>query len=145
MIAELIPFFPHKNNTSCSCCQINLQTNVIIDFSSVPVEHNINGISSLPEVNYRYTDVNSDQASNYSIALDRIKNNFDQDCIEDKSQSSAKNDEIIDFPIGRFMRFLKYIKLNNLLASITDPRYLKKTTHKVEIVLQWVLAVFFSV
>lgn len=51
--------------------------------------------------------------------------------------------EIEDFPLARFMRFLKHIKLKKLLSYITDPRSRIKTIHKVEVIFQWVLSVFF--
>jgi len=50
---------------------------------------------------------------------------------------------LVDFPLGKFMRFLKHIKLKKMLSSVTDPRDLKKTTHHIEIILMWVLSVFF--
>lgn len=39
------------------------------------------------------------------------------------------------------MRFLRHLKLTNLLKQITDPRDPKKTDHKIQIILQWVLSV----
>jgi len=60
----------------------------------------------------------------------------------DSEQTSKKN-VIEDFPLGRFMRFLKHIKIKKLLKEITDPRDPKKTEHDIYIILQWVLTVYF--
>ncbi len=54
-----------------------------------------------------------------------------------------KSTVIEDFPLGRFMRFLKHIKLKKLLKQITDPRDSEKTEYSIEIILMWVLSVFF--
>jgi len=56
----------------------------------------------------------------------------------DKVENTIEN-----YPLAKFMRFLKHIKLKKLLAQIADPRNPKKVDHKVEIILQWVLSVFF--
>ncbi len=50
---------------------------------------------------------------------------------------------IENFPLGKFMRFLRHIKLKKLLMQIKDPRNPKKVIHSIEIVLMWVLSVFF--
>ena len=48
-----------------------------------------------------------------------------------------------DFPIGRFMRFLKRLGIKKLLARIKDQRDPEKTKYKIELILQWALSVFF--
>lgn len=60
-----------------------------------------------------------------------------------ESNSSSKNNEIEDFPLAKFMGFLKRIKLKKMLAKVKDPRDPKKTVHQIEIILSWVLSVFF--
>ena len=59
------------------------------------------------------------------------------------SKSTDLEKNIEDFPLGRFMRFLKHLKLKKLLNKITDPRDPKKTEHSIEVILMWVLSVFF--
>ena len=59
------------------------------------------------------------------------------------SHSANLENNIEDFPLGRFMRFLKHLKLKRLLTQIKDPRDQKKTEHSIEIILFWVLSVFF--
>jgi len=41
------------------------------------------------------------------------------------------------------MRFLKHLKLKKLLSKISDSRDSKKIEYTVEIILMWVLSVFF--
>jgi hypothetical protein len=64
-----------------------------------------------------------------------------------KSGSSRPSPKAIrehdDIPVGQFMRFLKHIKLKNLLSQITDERDLKKVTYTNDVILQWALSVFF--
>lgn len=56
----------------------------------------------------------------------------------------SKGESVIEnFPLATFMRFLKHIKLKKLLSQIEDPRNPNNVIHKVEIILQWVLSVFF--
>jgi hypothetical protein len=74
--------------------------------------------------------------------LSMWKQKFSLSASSDKVQISKK-DEIEDFPLGRFMRFLRHLKLTNLLKQITDPRDPKKIEHKIQIILQWVLTVYF--
>jgi hypothetical protein len=54
-----------------------------------------------------------------------------------------RGNEIEDFPLGKLMRFLKHLNLKKLLAKITDSRDPKKTEYTIEIILMWVLSVFF--
>ena len=61
---------------------------------------------------------------------------------EEKASQMEKN-VIEDFPMGRFMRFLKHLKIKKLLAKIKDPRDPKKTEYSIEVILMWVLSVFF--
>lgn len=37
-------------------------------------------------------------------------------------KSSPEHSLVEDFPLGRFMRFLKHFKLKKLLSGVTDPR-----------------------
>lgn len=60
-----------------------------------------------------------------------------------ESNSSNEEDQMEDFPLGKFMRFLKRIKLKKMLAKVKDPRDPQKTTHQIETILSWVLSVFF--
>ena len=50
---------------------------------------------------------------------------------------------IEDFPLGKFMRFLKHLGIKKLLARIKDKRDPKKTEYKIEVILLWALSVFF--
>jgi len=68
-----------------------------------------------------------------------IENSQNQSC----SHSADPENKIEDFPLGRFMRFLKHLKLKKLLIKIKDLRDPKKTEHSIEIILMWVLSVFF--
>ena len=60
------------------------------------------------------------------------------------SKPSPVQSLVEDFPLGRFMRFLKHIKLKELLSRITDPRDPKKTKHRIEIILSGFYQYFFS-
>ena len=51
--------------------------------------------------------------------------------------------EYEDFSVAQFMRFLKKIKIKNLLSKIKDPRQQNKTNYKNDVILQWVLTVYF--
>lgn len=86
------------------------------------------------------TDSFSDQKTTFSESA-----NLDCKCCsqnQDINPSSEKN-LIQDFPIGRFMRFLKYIKLSLLLKKVTDPRDPQKTRYYLDFLLLWALSVFF--
>jgi hypothetical protein len=48
-----------------------------------------------------------------------------------------------DFPIAKFMRFLKLIRLRKLLKNITDKRDPCKIRYKLDFILHWALSVFF--
>jgi len=71
-----------------------------------------------------------------------IKNSQNQPCSHLTDLENNKGD-FEDFPLGRFMRFLKHLKLKKLLIQIKDPRDPKKTEYSIEIILMWVLSVFF--
>ena len=63
--------------------------------------------------------------------------------LETGNQPEEKKTIIEDFPLGKFMRFLKHLGIKKLLSKIKDLRDPKKTKYKIEIILQWVLSVFF--
>jgi len=65
-------------------------------------------------------------------------------CSQDQNVNPSREKNVIqDFPIGRFMKFLKHIKLRNILKRITDPRDPQKTRYCLDFLLQWALSVFF--
>jgi hypothetical protein len=57
------------------------------------------------------------------------------------SSGVSSENKIEDFPLGKFMRFLKHLKLKKLLPKISDSRDPKKTEYTVEIILIWVLCI----
>jgi len=57
--------------------------------------------------------------------------------------SSSKPDDSIQFPIGKFMKFLKKLKIQKLLSSIQDSRDPSKVQYKKETMLMWALSIFF--
>jgi hypothetical protein len=116
MIPQLVSTFPLQNSTSCACCQAT---------------------DNLELKNNHLTDSRMSRIASSLIGKTSIY--YD---LSVSIQTSHKN-EIEDFPLGRFMRFLKHLKLENLLKQITDPRDPKKTEHKIHIILQWVLTVYF--
>lgn len=59
------------------------------------------------------------------------------------SSESSSQHGTEDFPLGQFMRFLKHLKLKKLLAKIKDLRDPEKIEYSIEIILMWVLSVFF--
>jgi hypothetical protein len=59
------------------------------------------------------------------------------------SQCCSQEPKVMDFPIGRFMRFLKHMKLSLLLKRITDRRDPQKTRYRIDFILMWALSVFF--
>ncbi len=121
MIAQHVSFFLPKNSQNstpiCSCCNID-KNMVTQDRRQMNVRVSKIGLSSMWE--------------------QKISSGVSSDAV----QISKKN-EIEDFPLGRFMRFLKLLKLKNLLKQITDRRDPKKTEHKIDIILQWALTVYF--
>jgi hypothetical protein len=60
-----------------------------------------------------------------------------------RSQFSEEPNEHEDFPVGQFIRFLKHIKLKNILSKITDKRNPNKVIYTNDVILQWALSVFF--
>ena len=48
-----------------------------------------------------------------------------------------------DFSVAKFIRFLKHLKLRQLLKRINDPRDPQKTKYKIEVIISWALSVFF--
>ena len=59
------------------------------------------------------------------------------------SQNNLIKSSLREFPIGKFMRFLRHIKLHRLLKTITDRRDPRKTRYRLDFLLQWALSVFF--
>lgn len=57
--------------------------------------------------------------------------------------SPKQSSECEDFSVAQFMRFLKQIKLKNLLSKIKDVRQQNKINYKNDIILQWALTVYF--
>ena len=49
-----------------------------------------------------------------------------------------------DFDVAKFIRFLKQIRLKELLSKIDDPRQKSKITYDSHSLLLWALSVFFS-
>ena len=64
-------------------------------------------------------------------------------CDQNNPINSSEKTSVNDFPIGRFMRFLKHIKLRLLLKTIIDRRDPQKTRYSLDFLLLWALSVFF--
>ena len=135
MIAQLISFFLPKNSqestTLGSCC------------------HKCDSIEETEHLELTRTQnlplkqrINPARVHNIALPLIREQKLHSLGDFSDSAQT-GKKDVIEDFPLGRFMRFLKHIKLRNMLKQITDPRDPKKAEHKIHIILQWVLTVYF--
>lgn len=135
MIAQLISFFLPKNSQDStplgfSCCHacnsIETEYLELAQTQNLPLQQRIN------------------PARVHKIALPLMREQrFPSGGDSSESAQTSKKGVIEDFPLGRFMRFLKHIKLKNILKQITDPRDPKKTEHKIHIILQWVLTVYF--
>lgn len=76
--------------------------------------------------------------SRLPISSSQASDTLSCQCSPQKPEPSVQ-----DFPIGRFMSFLKYLRLRPLLKRITDPRDPQKTRYCIEFILQWALSVFF--
>lgn len=159
MITQSTFYFPLQNsncqNSNCLYCDdssgMNLSLLKKTDSQNNPQQELIPSsystiiLKSVAQITSK-TEVDTDNQSIITYTnIDAIqKAFFFQSCEESIADSSmTQKYEIEDFPLGRFMRFLKHIKLKKLLKQITDLRDPKKTIHKIEIVLQWVLSVFF--
>lgn len=118
MIAHPLVVFQHQNPTFCLCCQI------------------------APVMDYPLTErMNYSQKSRICEIATKAINKSSE--IFATSDNTKLINAIEDFPLGRFMRFLRHIKLKNLLEQIKDSRDPKKTKHKIHVILQWVLSVYF--
>lgn len=56
---------------------------------------------------------------------------------------TEKENSLKDFPIGKFMRFLKHLGLRKLLGRITDRRDPLKVQYQMSVILNWSLSIFF--
>lgn len=121
MIPQFTPNFQQQICSPCSCKDCTPSSVLILDLfpNQVPDTGNI--------INFPINGSDLEPTSQ---------------CIDCKS-SPEQSFQIEDFPLGRFMRFLKHIKLKRLLSRVTDPRDHKKTKYRIEVILQWVLSVFF--
>lgn len=135
MIAKIDPIFLATNFSSSFLNRI-----------SIAVSHI--SLNSLPKIGLRKNRaINLFQSS--PIQPDPEKTQSKLALIKESlcscTTSSGLNleNKIEDFPLGKFMRFLKHLKLKKLLAKISDSRDPKKTEYTVEIILMWVLSVFF--
>lgn len=64
----------------------------------------------------------------------------------DPSNSNSEfyaNSSNHDFDVAKFIRFLKQIRLKELLSKIDDPRQQSKITYESHSLLLWALSVFF--
>jgi len=134
MIAQLVSFFLPKNSHDSthlgSCCHTH---------DSIETEH-----SKLTQTQNLPLKPRINPARVHKIALPLMQEQrFPSGGESSDLEQTSKKNVIEDFPLGRFMRFLKHIKLKNILKQITDPRDPKKTEHKIYIILQWVLSVYF--
>jgi len=155
MLAQFSSFFQLQfslNFTSCSCCQVNKDTQLIDVNLSTNSEksQNIGNYKAKEITNSRYKLSQSKLITvTDNVLLLKIKHQMKKLTFLNSLQSSDqslepnKKNEIEDFPLGRFMRFLKHIKLKKILEQVADTRDPKKTHHKIEVILQWVLSLFF--
>jgi hypothetical protein len=129
MITQHTTTFPSQNSqnsTSCCCCPKNKAT------------YNL-GLVQIRDGNDHQIDPNIN-----SIALTALEKGGSGTTNDPSDPVIENKDNIIeDFPLARFMRFIKHLNLSKLLKQITDPRDPKKTKYKIEMILQWVLTVFF--
>ena len=112
MITQLISFFLPQNSFSSEARHVNgsyLQERLSFN---IPQDH-------------RRMNVRVSKIAFSSLREQKFSSSVSSDAV----QSSKKN-EIEDFPLGRFMRFLKHVKLKNLLKQVTDPRDPKKQNIK---------------
>ena len=97
-----------------------------------------------------------DEKSAEKIALMRFSESIHSTCDESLIQigstpsskdavvdNEEENIEGEDFPIGRFMRFLRHLKLHKILSKLKDNRDPKKIEYTKQVLLQWALSVFF--
>jgi hypothetical protein len=156
MIAQLISFFLPKNSQnstpSCSCCytgsSMMTENSVELPYSSVasPLSkvHSVDDLHLQRRVSFDLAqDHRRINARVSKIALSSMREQKFSSGIPSDSTQTREENEIEDFPLGRFMRFLKHLKLKKLLKQIKDPRDPKKTEHNIYIILQWVLTVYF--
>jgi hypothetical protein len=138
-----------KNSASCCCCPIT--DNLFFWIGQMPGQsadvswaQADSGVQWLPPTGSAFEKTEHRLNHVSKNIFQKLKNINTQDsCNASEPKSIDKKNEIEDFPLGRFMRFLKHIKLKKLLEQVTDARDPKKTNYKIHIILHWVLTVFF--
>jgi hypothetical protein len=143
------------NNSQLYCLwvQIALLASVkVVEIGRSPVSHKPNMVETSDlstaalwqSLNHQLKSSSNIISRIGEIALLAIKNvEIPSSCDVSNKGSSSRENEIEDFPLGRFMRFLKHLKIRVVLTQVTDPREPEKTKHQIELILQWVLTVFF--
>lgn len=125
MIAQFISYLLPQNSSSSEAHSVN---------SSHPQKRLLFNLTQ----DRRRTNVRVSKIALSSMREQKLSSGIPSDSVQ-----IGKKNEVEDFPLGRFMRFLRHLKLTKLLKQITDPRDPKKTKHRIQIILQWVLSVYF--